>query len=95
MTGGRQIAYMGDMTPESLLRLLDIASRHSRQTAGTLGRLASGSGDFVPRLRRGHDITSRRAAKVCRWLSDHWPEGAEWPADIPRPEPSSGRKDAA
>ena len=86
---------MGDMTPDDILRLLDIASRHSRRTAGTLGRLASGSGDFTPRLRRGHDITSRRAAKVSQWLSDHWPEGAAWPNDIPRPAPRARHRQAA
>ena len=54
----------------------------------TIGRLASGSGDFYARLKRGHDLTTRRAATVIRYLSDHWPADLPWPADIPRPAPS-------
>ena len=42
------------------------------------------------RLRAGADITTRRAARIAQWLSDHWPTGAEWPPDIPRPDPSPG-----
>ena len=60
-----------------------------RRSPHTLGRLASGSGDFYARLKQGHDLTTRRAARVTQWFSNHWPAGAEWPADIPRPEPTS------
>ena len=58
-------------------------------SVGTVGRLSSGSGDFATRLRAGRDITTRRARRICQWLSNHWPAGAAWPADIPQPEPGS------
>ena len=76
------------MSPENILRLIDAAASRSPHSPGSIGRWASGSGDFTPRLRRGHDITSRRAERIVQWLSDHWPDGAEWPSDIPRPPPS-------
>ena len=56
----------------------------------TVGRLASGDGRLYHRLAAGRDITTRRAARVVQWLSDHWPAGAEWPSDIPRPAPTPG-----
>ncbi|MCY3855975.1 MAG: hypothetical protein OXF78_06745 [Rhodospirillales bacterium] len=53
----------------------------------TIGRYAAGSGDFYSRLVAGHDVTTRRAARVVQWLSDHWPADLAWPADISRPGP--------
>ncbi len=40
------------------------------------------------RLVRGHTITVRRAVSIIQQFSDHWPLGATWPPDIPRPAPS-------
>ncbi|WP_425152873.1 hypothetical protein [Candidatus Palauibacter sp.] len=44
-------------------------------------------------------VTVRTVHRVVQWLSDNWPEGLEWPADIPRPEPpaavGAGPKGAA
>ena len=56
-------------------------------TPRTVSTYAAGSGDFCDRLERGHDITTRRAARVVQWLSDRWPADLDWPADIPRPAP--------
>ena len=40
------------------------------------------------RLKRGRDVTSRRAERIIQWFSDNWPVDLDWPADIPRPEPA-------
>lgn len=32
--------------------------------------------------------TLRRADRALQWFSDHWPEGATWPASVARPSPS-------
>jgi len=46
-------------------------------------------GSRLASIRSGaSDIGTRRLAEAVRWLSDHWPEGAEWPADEPRPKPT-------
>ena len=55
----------------------------------TVGRHIAGHGAFFTRLDAGCGITLARAARVVQRLSDHWPEGAEWPSDIPRPAPTS------
>jgi hypothetical protein len=33
--------------------------------------------------------------RVWQWMSDHWPDGAEWPADLWRPEPAKDQGSAA
>ena len=83
------------MTPESIIELLERAAKAMELSPVSVGRYASGSGDFYRRLRSGHDITSRRAARVLGWLSDNWPESTVWPADIPRPTPTPDSPAAA
>ena len=82
------------MSPACIIRLITLAAAASGRSPSTIGRWASGSGDMYHRLRRGHDITTRRAARVVQALSDRWPPGAQWPADVPRPPPRAPR-DAA
>ncbi|WP_420585822.1 hypothetical protein [Ruegeria sp.] len=57
----------------------------------TTSTYAAGSGDFCDRLERGHDVTTRRAARVAQYLSDNWRSDlVDWPSDIPRPPPTPG-----
>ncbi len=64
----------------------------------TLAHKAVRNGEFFKRLKTGR-VTVRTVHRVVQWLSDNWPEGLEWPADIPRPEPpaavGAGPKGAA
>ena len=86
------------MWPEHIvIQLIDNRGRRYRGMApnGPWSLHATGSGDTHERLVTGHDITTRRAARIVQWLSDHWPPGAEWPADIPRPDPSPDSPAAA
>ena len=77
------------MSPAVITRLLVIAAQALDRSPSTVGRWAAGDGRTYDRLRRGRDITTRRASRVVQWLSDHWPAGAEWPPDIPRPAPAA------
>ena len=79
------------MNTESITRLFELYSAQSGWTLSTLSTYAAGAGDFYGRLKRGHDVTTRRAARVAQWLSDYWPSDLEWPSDIPRPAPSSSK----
>lgn len=51
--------------------------------------LLFGSGGRWTRLLADGDVTTGRWERAMLWLSDHWPDGAEWPAGITRPRPSS------
>ena len=47
-------------------------------------------GSRIASIRSGaSDIGSRRLEEAVKHLSDHWPEGAEWPNGVERPDPTS------
>ena len=52
-----------------------------------VGFLAAGDGKFFARLQAGRSCTLRVAQNVVHYLSDHWPAGLDWPADILPPAP--------
>ena len=79
------MADTGYMSHNHIIVLIELLAAARHRSPHTIGRLASGSGDFYARLAAGHDLTTRRASRVVRYLSDHWPEGVEWPAGVPRP----------
>lgn len=46
-------------------------------------------GSRIGSIRAGRsDIGTRRLEEAMQWLADNWPEGAEWPAGVPRPPKS-------
>lgn len=47
--------------------------------------LAFGEGTRLKHVREGGDMGARRVQRGIQWFSDNWPDGAEWPADVPRP----------
>lgn len=52
-------------------------------------------GKTLGRLAGGGDLQTASYERAMVWFSNHWPEGAEWPADVPRPAPSSVEPEAA
>lgn len=52
-------------------------------------------GKGLSRIRAGGDIGTRRLERAMKWFSANWPEGAEWPADVPRPDTPTLAPDAA
>ena len=75
---------MDDMV-RRLVALCALFAESTGRSISTVSRYATGSGETIARLRRGHTITTRRAERAFRFLSANWPEPIEWPADIPRP----------
>ena len=73
------------MNTESLMRLIELYAERRGLKRSTVCTYAANAGDLHARLLRGHDITTRRAARVAQWFSDHWPDGLDWPDDIRRP----------
>ena len=82
-----------DDTVRRLVALCDLFARSTGRSVSTVSRHATGSGETIARLRRGHTITTRRAERAFRFLDENWPELVEWPADIPRPAASSAPAD--
>ena len=62
----------------------------------TVSKELFGDGNRLRLMTEGKaDTSSRRLRAAFQWFSDHWPVDAEWPADIPRPMPSSQPASAA
>ena len=52
-----------------------------------LGRLILNDNTFFRRvLDERQGFTVRIYDRVIAWMSENWPEGAEWPSDVPRPD---------
>jgi hypothetical protein len=51
----------------------------------TLSGKIFSDGKRIAAIRNGSDVGVRRMAIAICWFSEHWPEGAEWPACVPRP----------
>lgn len=77
------------MDAKSIMRLCELYGAQRGLALSTVSTYAAAAGDFYARLKRGHDLTTRRAARVVQWFSDNWPEDTEWPSDIQRPLPST------
>lgn len=82
-----------DDTVRCLVAICELFAESTGRRVSTVSRYATGSGETIARLRRGHAITTRRAERAFRFLSENWPEPVEWPADIPRPAPPCGPLD--
>lgn len=52
----------------------------------TVGMRAARDARFFDRLNDGKGFTVKTYDSVLAWFSDHWPEGAQWPSEVPRPE---------
>jgi hypothetical protein len=40
----------------------------------------------IAALRSGSDLTTSRFNAALAWFASHWPDGAQWPVDVVRPE---------
>ena len=69
---------------------MSLYAERRRVALTTLGRLMIGSSTIAERLAQGR-ANIRTVRRVEQWLSDHWPDDLDWPADIPRPAPSHER----
>jgi len=76
------------MLMDSLLRVADrfIAVGHPASLSG-LGIKIANDHKFLLRIKGGAACSVPSYEKAMAWLSDNWPEGAEWPAEVARPEP--------
>lgn len=69
-------------------QLLLAAETYCQATGLSDSRLSTvlfGSGTRLKGLRAGKDALSRNIEDALLDLSNRWPEGAAWPADVPRP----------
>lgn len=78
-----------DTVPD-IIRLMDAYCGATGRSRARVSTLIWDHGARAARIAAGAGYTVRTRDRGVRWFSDHWPEGAEWPDDIPRPAPSPG-----
>lgn len=52
----------------------------------TVGRLCAADGRFFARIGDGKTFTVKKYDEVVAWFGQKWPEGTDWPEDVPRPK---------
>lgn len=80
------------LTVDHLLTLVSPFCAARRISEARLSTLLFNDGKRVALLRAGGDISSRKLVEAFQWFSDHWPDGADWPPSVPRPEPTSAEQ---
>jgi hypothetical protein len=70
---------------EQLLTVVDAYCAARGISEARASTLIFNGGGRIKQLRDGRDIGVLTSLSALRWLSDNWPEEAEWPSDIPRP----------
>lgn len=79
---------------EEILRqhLIEAAQAYEAATGismPTIGRRAMNDNTVLARLAAGQGFTVKTYDRLIAWLSENWPDGADWPADVPRPAPAA------
>ena len=59
--------------------------RDGRITLSGISTRVFGDGKTFSRIEAGGDLTTGNFERAMRWFSDNWPDGAEWPDEVPRP----------
>jgi len=74
---------MNDLT--RLLLVVDAYARATGHAEATISTRFFRRGSRLAEIRGGRDMGARMIVRVLADFSQNWPEGAEWPADVPRP----------
>lgn len=83
---------------DAIAHLFRICTSYSAATGlseATISTRLFRDGKGLSRIRAGGDIGTRRLRRALEWFSANWPEGAEWPAGVPRPDTPTLAPDAA
>lgn len=81
-----------DDTVNALCILIERLATETNRSTSTISRLSTGSGATYARLRAldkdgrpRHRITTERATRAMKRLSEIWPTYLRWPSNIARP----------
>lgn len=76
-------------TIDAFLALVDRYGAFAGVAEATVSSRLFNDGKRIASIRRGSDVGVRRLLVALEWLSDHWPDDAEWPELVPRPQSQS------
>ena len=70
---------------EQLLKVCDLYCVAVRISRARLSTVLFSRGTRLDDIGSGADIGARLLESKLQWLSDNWPEGADWPEGVSRP----------
>jgi hypothetical protein len=75
------------MTPlkTQIVILSDAYGRAVKLGRKRISTIVFNRGSKIDQIDQGGDLNTASYERALQWFSAHWPEGAEWPADVPRP----------
>lgn len=71
---------------DDLLRLSHVYGAAVKIEQSTVSWRLFGDNKKLAALVAGKDIQVKRLEAAIHWFSDNWPDGAEWPEGVTRPE---------
>lgn len=80
---------------DTLLLVAEAYASARSLSESRVSTLAFGEGTRLKHIREGGDMGARRVQRGLQWFSDNWPDGAEWPASVPRPAPTTAPREVA
>jgi len=82
------------LTVDDLIKLFEPFCKARKISESRLSTLLFNDGKRIRTIRSGGDVGSRHLSDAFQWMSDHWPDDAVWPRDVPRPpvSPSSSEE---
>ncbi len=79
---------------DQLLLTSDAYCAFSGMSRSRLSTILLSGGKRLDMIRAGGDIGTARYESAMLWLSANWPDGLEWPRDVPRPVADACREAA-
>lgn len=70
---------------DQLIAVSDSYAAHRGLSRARVSTIVFSSGMALDRIASGRDLNTGSWERAMRWFSDNWPEGAEWPDEVPRP----------
>lgn len=68
-----------------ITHIADIFCQARGLSMSRVSTLVFNDGKRLPSIIAGGDLYTARFEHAMSWFSANWPEGAEWPAEVPRP----------
>jgi hypothetical protein len=68
-----------------IILLADHLGDHQQITHWAVSMRVTTKGNFIDRLKKGSDCSTKTYERVLARFSEIWPSDLNWPSDIPRP----------
>ncbi|WP_313194628.1 hypothetical protein [Shinella zoogloeoides] len=70
---------------EQIITVSDFYGRLTGVGRKRVSTIVLNRGSKLDGIVAGGDLNTGTFERAMQWFSDNWPEGADWPDDVPRP----------